>query len=62
MERLLAGLQHDAVEATTHISEECGIIGDCFRAGHPNYPDGVSSCSFPDGFLLGVPVPSRNPY
>ena len=61
-EELLAGLQHDAVEATTHIIEECGLLGDCFRSGHRHYPDGVISCSLPDGFSARhtCSVPSRN--
>ena len=50
LEELLAGVQHDAVEATTHIIEECGLLGDCLRTGHTSYPDGVISCSLPDGF------------
>ena len=50
LEPLLAGQQHDAVEATTHLIEECGLLGDCFRSGHQGFPDGVTSCSLPEGF------------
>ena len=50
LEAMLAGEQHDAVEATTHILQECGLLGDCLRSGHPTYPDGVISCSLPEGF------------
>ena len=61
-EELLAGVRHDAVEATSHIIEECGLLGDCLRTGYDSYPDGVMACPLPDGFLLGTSVPSRNSY
>ena len=48
-EELLAGAQHDAVEATTHIIEECGLLDYCLRTVHASYPDGAISCSLPDG-------------
>jgi len=50
LEAMLAGEQHDAVEASAHIIEECCLLGDCVRSGHRRYPDGLISCSLPEDF------------
>ena len=47
---MVAGEQHDAVEALMHIVEECGIMGDCLRTGHAAHPDGVILSPLPEGF------------
>ena len=47
---MVAGEQHDAVEALMHIVEECGLTGDCLRTGHAAHPDGVIMSPLPEGF------------
>ena len=50
LEAMLAGDQHDAVEAATNFIEESGLLGNIVHTGHRTYPDGIISCSLPDGF------------
>ena len=47
---MVAGEQHDAVEALMHMVKECGLLGDCLRTGHATHPDGVIVCPLPERF------------